>query len=391
MPTRRQMLAGLSVLVAGGLVWRACDNGVFSVGDGPAYEPWHDWNRDGLAPPLSLIRASILAANAHNTQPWLFRSSDDRIEIHADLSRNLGAFDPFRRELFISLGCALENLVIAAGQEGLDATVDLVPGTLPPNPGEGPVLAATVHLTPAQSPSSDPLFGAIPRRHTNRGAYDPARPVTPRAQAALQGAVDAPDLTLQLMSGDHERTQLGDLIVAATEQIIGDPNMAAASARWFRFDWDALQRHRDGITLDAAGLPPLLNAAAKIIPSPSPEASDQQWLKATRDVHVATAPVLGMVLVPELYDQATCLNAGRAWQRLHLTATTLGLAVQPLNQPVEIVDREAQRGVPARMARELARLTSYADGRPTFIFRVGYQERPARLSPRRAVKDVLIS
>ncbi len=41
--SRRKVLAlagsGMLVLVVGGGVWRAADQGVFSTGEGPAYEP----------------------------------------------------------------------------------------------------------------------------------------------------------------------------------------------------------------------------------------------------------------------------------------------------------------------------------------------------------------
>src|SRR5579871_5358784 len=74
-----------------------------------AYAPWRDWQADG-AGSRHLIHAAILAANAHDTQPWVFCAGDRRIDLYADEARNLGAMDPFRREMHISLGCALENL-----------------------------------------------------------------------------------------------------------------------------------------------------------------------------------------------------------------------------------------------------------------------------------------
>ena len=63
---RRAFLKGAGVatiLVVGGGVWRAYDRGVFSVGEGPAFEPWKDWQetKDG---PLALVRAAILAAKS---------------------------------------------------------------------------------------------------------------------------------------------------------------------------------------------------------------------------------------------------------------------------------------------------------------------------------------
>ena len=59
----------VTVLVAGGGVWRAYDQGVISAGKGPAYEPWNDWRSHPNEGALALVRAAILAASPHNTQP----------------------------------------------------------------------------------------------------------------------------------------------------------------------------------------------------------------------------------------------------------------------------------------------------------------------------------
>ena len=128
--SRRKALAlagsGTLVLVAGGGVWRAADQGVFSTGEGPAYEPWDDW-RTASRGPLDLVRAAILAANPHNTQPWLFQVTPSQINLFADRRRNIGAIDPFLREMHIGLGCALENLLLAAAANGYTTQVTLLP------------------------------------------------------------------------------------------------------------------------------------------------------------------------------------------------------------------------------------------------------------------------
>ncbi|PYT63849.1 MAG: hypothetical protein DMG41_37790 [Acidobacteria bacterium] len=108
---RRAFLRGagiVSVLVAGGGVWRAWDQRVFSVGQGPAYELWKDW-RSASEGPLGLVRAAILAASPHNTQPWLFKVASSSIELYVATARNTGALDPYLREQHIGLGCALET------------------------------------------------------------------------------------------------------------------------------------------------------------------------------------------------------------------------------------------------------------------------------------------
>ena len=58
--TRRNFLKGLGVatiVVAGGIVWRAADGGVLSTGQGLAYEPWTNW-RDTSNPQMNLIRSN---------------------------------------------------------------------------------------------------------------------------------------------------------------------------------------------------------------------------------------------------------------------------------------------------------------------------------------------
>jgi hypothetical protein len=383
-------LAGLSVLAAGGVVYRAWDNGVFDVGGGPAYEPWHDWREAALEGPLAIVQAGILASNAHNTQPWRFRLSEDRIAVFADHDRHLGTFDPFRREMALSLGCAIENMVHAARAQGLVPRIVVAPDRFglggPSRPEQA---VAIIHLSYGE-PARGELFQAIAHRHTHRGAYDAGRSVPAALQdemLALAGAQD--DIRLFLFGDGPAKAKLGDIIIAATEDIVADHEMAMDSARWFRFDWRSIQEHRDGVTLDTVGLPPLINAAAKIVPAPSAEQADRQWLDATRDVHVATAPLLGMIAVRDLYDQPTTLEAGRLWQRLHLWATARGLAAQPLNMPPERVDREAELGKDPRMAAALADVTGDAAWHPTFVFRMGHAESLARLSPRRSLDAVL--
>lgn len=65
-----------------------------------------------------MLELAVKAPSGHNTQSWLFRVGEDRIEILPDLDRALPVVDPDHRELFISLGCAAENLYMAAEAKG---------------------------------------------------------------------------------------------------------------------------------------------------------------------------------------------------------------------------------------------------------------------------------
>lgn len=83
-----------------------------------------------------LLQSAVLAPSSHNTQPWRFRISGDRVELYADRTRALPVNDPENRELTISCGCALMNIRVAAAEAGLPMNAELLP-----NQNEGTLLA----------------------------------------------------------------------------------------------------------------------------------------------------------------------------------------------------------------------------------------------------------
>jgi len=384
--TRRALMAagGVALLGAGVLSWRIFDQRLFGAGTGAAYDPWKNWDARPSSGPLHLVHAAILAANPHNSQPWMFSVAQDTIDVYADTRRNIGMIDPALREMYMGIGCALENLLVAAAHDGYATTVALLP-----DPANQPH-AARVRLAPA-APVPAELYAAIPHRHTNRGPYDLARMLAPELLQQLSAlGADLPEVRLVWFSTPAQRKRIGDLIVAATEAIIGDRQQSADSAKWFRRNWQELQHARDGITLDAQSLPPFIAAAAKILPPLSPESADKAWLEATRERHVATAAAFGLICVPNARDNAQRILGGRLWQRMHLWATGKGLAAQPLNQMSERADREEQLGIEPRFGTALKELVADASLQALMPFRIGYPTVVAKPSPRRDLQSVLI-
>ena len=121
----------------------------------------------------SLIDCAIFAPSIRNTQPWKFSITGNEIQLFADVYRWLKVADPDRRELFVSLGCALENLLVAAEHFGYASEVAHFPAA------HEQELVASVKFAPSGHPSGyrDPaLFEAISARHTNRKVYE-SRPI----------------------------------------------------------------------------------------------------------------------------------------------------------------------------------------------------------------------
>jgi nitroreductase len=391
---RRSFLKGagiITVAVVGGGVWRAEDQGVFSVGEGPAYEPWKDWRNTGNDSPLALVRAAILAASPHNTQPWLFKITNSSIELHIDTQRNVGALDPYLREEHIGMGCALENLMLASPANGYAATVELLPGNLGPIPAEpNSQLVARVTLASGKREENE-LYNAIPRRHTNRSSYDPGKAISPDFVDALKHLPgDDADVKLFLFTTEADRKKIVEISSAANTEIYSDPDVQHGSERWLRTEWSSVQKYRDGLTVDAFGLPPIAAAIAKVMPGQM-----LRWAASRRTGNgysnlMLSAPLIGFIAVRDRYAQEQCLEAGRVWQRAHLFATAHGLAARPCNEAVEMVDHEHALGRPASRATLLNEITAYPTWQPTFVFYMGYPKLSAHASPRRPVQAVVV-
>jgi hypothetical protein len=388
---RRSFLKGagvVTVAVVGGGVWRAYDQGVFSIGQGPAYQPWKDWRNNSHEGTLALVRAAILAASPHNTQPWLFKLTNSSIELFIDTKRNVGALDPYLREEHIGMGCALENLMLAAAANGYAATVTLLPGKLGAIPAEPrPELLARVDLASGKHGETE-LYDAIPRRHTNRNAYDFQKPIPPQFVETLRRlASEEADLKIFLFTAAADRKKIVEISSAANAELYSDPDVERGSDQWIRTSWSEVQKLRDGLTIDAFGLPPIATAVAKMMPPGMLRWAASRGARNEYSDLMLSAPLIGIIAVHDRYDREHCLRAGRIWQRAHLLATARGVAGRPCNESVELIDHEKALGKPALRASLLGEVLGDAAWQPTFW---GYPKWTAHASPRRSTESVVL-
>ncbi|GAB4338798.1 MAG: nitroreductase family protein [Candidatus Abyssubacteria bacterium] len=374
--TRRAFLTGTGatlILAAGGMVWRA-ESGVFTAEEGPAYELWKQQWPPTEKGPESLVAAAVLAANPHNSQPWLFRVQEDRIFLYADRSRKLEAIDPDERELMLGLGCALENLALAADAHGYETDTALLP--------EGPQsdLVAEAGLRPAE-PAPSSFYHMIPRRRTNRARYS-GKPIPGNDLADLAKLAEAdPGLQLHLFVEEKARGPVGDLIVRACEIQANDSAQHAETASWFRKSEEEIARHGDGITIDAGGSPYLMRVLAKLVISDKMiqgPSFGKAFVKSTQR-QVASASAFA-VISGEDKTPASCLRAGRLYQRIHLWATGRGIALHPMNYPLE--NRPELR-------EEVVSVFGATGHEALIPFRLGYGPAVPH-SPRRALDDVMV-
>lgn len=265
-----------------------------------------------------LVRYATLAANSHNTQPWMFSAAGNEISIEPDFNRRCPAVDPDDHHIFVSLGCAAENLCHAAAALGLQAT--------PAAAGDKVV----VGLEPAP-PIRSPLFEAIAARQSTRAKYD-GRPVTTEALRLLETAGREPGISLIIMTDRSRMANVTDYVVQGNAAQMRDRAFMDELASWMRFSEADAVAAMDGLFSRSSGNPAMPAWLARpLLKMFFTEAGENKKYRE----HIESSAGLA-VFVSEADDKAHWLAAGRACQRFGLQATALGLKYAFINQPVEV-------------------------------------------------------
>ncbi len=309
------------------------------------------------------IRYAALAANSHNTQPWRFKVTHGAIAIQPDMTRRIPVVDPDDHHLWASLGCAAENLQLAAQARGR-------PGELRFEPAHD---GGVVFDFGTGSPTGSPMFDAIPRRQSTRSDYD-SKSVSTADLTALAAAAAIPGVDVVLITDRPRINQVRDLIVAGNTAQMADPAFVRELRAWLRFNPRAAIETGDGLFSATSGNPILpdwlgLSLFDWVFKADAENAKYAQ--------QIATSAGLA-VFVSQKDDREHWVLAGRACQRFALQATALGLKVAFVNQPVEV----------ARFRPELAALAGMPGRRPDIVMRFGYGA-ALPYSARRSVEAVL--
>jgi hypothetical protein len=248
--------------------------------------------------------------------------------------------------MYEGLGCALENLVLAAEAKGYVYNLKLIP-----NPTSKTHVASISLITNTKSKNSRTgntitdssvksealsLYNAIPQRHTNRGPYDKNRPVSQDILESL-GSLSktiSPEVRLAIFwfTTDDQRRRVGNLILQATQAIVADRQQSYDDFKWYRSSWQDIQIYKDGLTVDASGSPWYLDVLAKLLPPISKEEYGSSQLQLAKDTYIATAAAYGIIAVHDVFDNIQRLQGGMFYQRMHLWGTSNGLAMQPMNK-----------------------------------------------------------
>lgn len=313
-----------------------------------------------------LVKYAVKAPSGHNTQPWKFYVYDSAIEVFPDFQKTLPVVDSEHRELYISLGCAVENLCIAAREKGFqpEATIRKKNDTL---------CTIYISLKKTQTQTS-PLFSAIEKRQTNRSEYN-HHVISRDTIQMLQDMKRQPGTHFYLHeNGSKMYEALSGYIFKGNKIQMQTKAFKKELISWIRFNKKHVEQTQNGLTNEVMGTPAVPPFLGKMIVSAVLTPKNQN---KTDKKHLGSSSHLAL-FTTENNTPKEWIELGRTLERFLLKTTHLGIANAYMNQPCE-VDMLAEE-----MQANLTENNEY----PTLLLRIGYAD-PMPYSPRKDVESVI--
>jgi hypothetical protein len=307
-----------------------------------------------------LVREATLAASSHNTQPWKFKLGRRSIDILPDLTRRCPVVDPDDHHLFVSLGCATENLVCGALANGLYAHVD----------GRADRVEVVFEDT---LPVRSPLYDALPERQCTRSSYD-GQPISAADLRLLEGEARGPGIYPVVLTDRSDIETVLECVAAGTAAQIRDAKFVEELATWIRFNEAEAARTGDGLSTAATGAPSAPRWLGRILLRGLLSLRSENE-KNARHLRTSTGVV---IFFSDRNDPEHWIEVGRAYERFALQATALGIRNAFMNQAVEVAPLRAQ----------LAAWVNAGARRPDLVVRFGRGPEMPR-SRRRPLEQVI--
>lgn len=325
-----------------------------------------------------LARFGILAPSSHNTQPWRFKISGNSIQIYADFSRKLPVSDKNGRMLYTALGCAAENVRIAACYYGLKTDISYNPELENSTPEYA--LQMTASGGPQQKQDEPQgnrfLIEAILKRSSYRGKYLDVQ-IQENILADLQKLNDKKGIHVNFFEHPAEKNRLSLIAGQGMKNMMSDSNFRKELAGWVKNNFTCKPDGMPGFT---HGLSFLKTFLAPFVLKHK-DVSEVEKRKIIK--RVMNFPTV--CIISSKQDNAlSWVQSGEILERILVHAYAQDLGASIVAAPIE--DRDAREEL-KKIAAEKSEQNVY----PQVFFGFGYPQKRFPFSPRRKLEEVLIN
>lgn len=313
-----------------------------------------------------LLQYAVLAPSTHNIQPWLFKVEDNYCQLYLNKKFHLPFNDPTTRDAYISMGCVLENLVVAAEHYGV---LDRVEQTVDQNSG----LVATVYFkdTEKNKIESGKMIEAILKRLNVRGTFD-NKDISFDIVNNLTSLSKSENISLNLVRDQKKIESLARLTSQGMRLAHADNDFRKELSGWVRHNYSKRPEGIPGYAMKAPGL------LSFLLPKMIRYANLSPILAKLNFKSVSSAPLVCVISSKE-NTPSVWVEVGRLAERFFLTAETFDLSSSVFVAAVEM----------GELYKELQEITEN-EHRPQFLFCTGYMSKKHRFPKRHAVGSKLL-
>jgi hypothetical protein len=315
---------------------------------------------------LKLIRYASKAPSGHNTQPWMFSMEENSIIIHPDFSRALSVVDSDNHALYISLGCALQNLIVAANQYGYEIEVKLKNENCS---------SIRVDFTKSSSVAHSDLFYCITKRQITRSPYSHVK-LSDSEINELFSEKQKDGIHVKLFLEKNEIDGLMPFIIEASNLQFNNRLFVNELVEWIRFSKNEAMMKSDGIWSATMGLPNISHWMGDFIMKKlvSCKSEAKRWKNIV--LHSAGLALFSV----EKNDPEHWIRLGQAFQQFGLKATKMNIKHSHVNMPCE------ELAIRQKLIQHF-----HMDGlTPLLLIRFGFAE-PMPYSLRRNLNELIIN
>lgn len=317
---------------------------------------------------VKIIEYTTKAPSGHNSQPWLFKTTKDYIDIFPDFSKSLPIVDENNKELYMSLGCAAENLCIAANHFGYYSKVETWW-----NEHNRPFIR--IHLSEGNTQKND-LFEQIEKRQTNRSVYS-GRKISMDTIDLLKNIDVSKGLHIRFYKNEStEFQQISHYIQLGNKIQMSDKLFKKELLNWMRFNNKELEKECNGLSYKVMGSPSMPSFIGK----PMVKMFLKPDIQNKNDLEKINSSSHLVLITVDTNHLESWINAGRLLERFLLKTTQYGISAAFMNQACEI---EA-------LGDELMKHLNIQNETASIILRIGYADKQA-VSPRKEVQSVILN
>lgn len=319
-----------------------------------------------------ILQYAILSPSTHNTQPWLFKIENNICKVYFDPKYRLPEADPHGRDIFISIGCCVENIVLAAKYFGVFEKLELG------QQQKERELLAIVYFKDNQCAVDDKYLKfveAIPRRTDSRGTFK-NEPIDKNLlneivkEVESEGYLDIPKIHFV---GDKEKIlEIANLTAEGLKMAYKRKSFRKEMSGWMN---NSLTRKKEGIPGYALRMPFLISF---ILPTVVKFFNIGKVLAKLNYRSLSSVPLVTVITAKE-NNPIAWLKTGRLVERLMLEFNIREMQTSIFMASLEMGD----------LYKKVQKMVNTEES-PHFLFVVGKVDSAHKLTPRHELRDKMM-